>query len=671
MAIEAFFGLGLGYNYALAMKKEAEVKQGKNDYQASVYQIQGLTSFSSLVARVLSQIPYSPISTGAAIGNVMIPAAGIILCPASAAIKQGHYEQGVKCFDAVVKPYCPKLTGLLPPTLDASRVKVFSFIAEHASTITKAGVLAGTIALPFFGFGSLALGIAGPMAFQALDTANMVPTSISMMVEKYMPTVANASMLVGGGVFSQAVAVAALASGIPGVTDFAQKKVEKIFFKSFGAGGPSLEEIDAPWEEQNTLTFEQINYILDNHDLFQYEINPAHCSKPAHIGVNIPEDRNFKTFLTLFEKVNWKERYNMLKPAFRDDDRFIDFIKEKFNITSNEAVRDNFEEYIAKLALEASVTKEEFLAGQISEQMKQFVMVLCNEKAVKGFIYDLNDAINASSQILAYLLSKSNDKADQIEIEDILVKLAIEGGDYCARGLKRTTMEICGILRAPCAYPLKTYELIIRQQLQRMRQQIMQSTYQKMIEIMVRLAKEGNGVWVSKERQTTDVHAVAIAQDVHTMDTYRQYLSLGFCPLTEHERSQFGLADFANWSMYRPVRTEMYTQYQKALDQTIEEYGEIHFCNYMRAQIFHLQRLSLEQQQALVDKLTECNEGEKTLKSFHRLFFIMQGVLKVKPIYTDWIEISNKAKDEPTPEEEFEIELSEWVVTPLEAKPAP
>ena len=658
MALEAFFGLSLGYNYALARKKEAEVKQGKNDYQASVYQMQSLINFSTLAERILSQIPYAPLRTGITIGNTILPFAGIILCPASAAIKQGHYEQGVKCFNALVEPYSPKIAGILPQQLHETRVKLFSFLSENIGSITKAGVLAGTVALPFLGFGYLAAGIAGPLAFETLDAANLIPSKVSLVVEKYMPTVSNAALLVGGGLFSKTFAIATLGSEIPGASTYVQKKIEKLFFKNFKVDGPSLEEIDAPWEERNDLSFEEINHILNNDDHFQYEINPAHCSKQAYIAVNIPEDRNFKNFIELFEKINWSERYSLLKSSFRDDDRFLDLLKQHFPDQSIEHIREHFEVYLENLASESAMTKEDLLAKQLFEQMNQLVMILCQEKTPKGFLHDLQDAMDACSQILAYLNNQPIDNREaQIEKEDILLKLAIEGGDYCARGIKRTAMEVAsGIVSQGLQQledPLQNYELQIRQQLQFMRQQIMQSIYQKMIEIMVRLAKEGNGVWISKESQTTDVHAVAAAQDVHTMDLFRQYLTLGFCPLTANERHRFGIPDFITWLSYREIRSEMYATYQSNLDQAIKEKGEIYFCNYLRQKISYLPLLSLEQKEFLIDKLAECSEGEKTLKSFHRLFFVMQGVLKIKPIYSDWVELSNEEKD-------AEDELPDW-----------
>lgn len=665
MSVEAILGLSLGYNYVSSSKKEAEVKQGKNEYQASAYQIQGITSLSTLAKPMLTQIPSAPVRIGVMVGNTMLPLVSIFLCPTSAAIRQGHYEDGVRCFDALAESNFPKFKGLFPQHLNENRVKAFSFLSENMSVITKIGVAVVTVTLPFFGFGSLAAGIAGPVIFQALETANLVPTKVSLAVEKYMPTVANASILVGGGLFSQVLAAVTLLGATPKTSMFIQKKVENLILKKWLKEGPTLEEIDAPWEERNDLTFEQFKYIFENDDPDKYEINPSHCSKQAYFGLNIPEDRNFKSFLNLFEQIDWTERYHLLKRAFKDDDRFVDLLKQKFPGNSNENLRENFEQYVEKLASEEGQSKEEFLAAQLRMQMQQLVAVLCKEELPKGLIHDLEDAIVNSGQILAYLLMKNEDNpTDKIEMEDTLIKLAIEGGDYCARGVKRATGEISsGIISRFMKIedePLKAYELKIRQQLQFMRQQIMQSFYQKVIEIMVKMSKGEALSSFSFNKQTTDKHAVAISEDVHTMDFYRQYLALGFYPLTENERSRFGFSDFANWTMYGSSRQNMYIQYQEVLDQAIKENGEIYFCNYIRQKIESLPNISSEQKEELIEILIDCDEGEKTLKKFYRLFFVLQGVLNVKTIYADWVNLDVE-DDPPLSEEEIANELTDWV----------
>lgn len=716
MALQAFTGLGIGHNLIYSIKKVEELKQGKNDTQASLYQIQGLSSFTVLANQILSLIPSTPIRVSFDIVNSLLPFAGLIACPTSAMVKQGNYEDGVKYFDAFMKEKCPRLEGLFPQKLDETRAKILNFLADHTSTLTTVGVATTAVALPFLGLEYLAVGIGLPILYHTLESANLVPTRVRIAVEKYMPTIVNASLLLGGGPISKALSIITLSSLVPGdyiqknVSEYVLKKVNKFFHKHMeGASGPSLDEIDAPWVEKTDLSFDDINYILENDDQGLYDLNPAHCSKQAHINVNLPENRDFKSFLTFFEKFNWKERYHILLPKFKDDDRFVDLLKQKFPEGTEEHFRTNFDFYIEKLAAEiglskeeyltqyfddhlldllkekfpnamhqhyrehcetyigelaakANISKEEYLAQQLSEQMNDFVLIMCKEKAVKGFAYDLEDAIDSCSLILGYLHSMPDSLT--VEVEDILIKLSIEGGDYCARGIKRAAAETALSIIVDALPekddPLKVFELRIRQQLQLLRHQIMQNLYAKMIEGMVKFGKEGKKANLSMDGQTTDAVAVGIAQDVHTMDLYRNYLSLGFYPLTSEERSLFGLTDLVQWAMYTPIRNAMYQIYRDDLDKPIKEIGEVHFAINMRQKINGLQSLSTDQKEALVEKLAMCAEGEKTLKSFRRLFYVMQGILTIKPILIDWTEITN----EPLiSNEKFEDEINEWVIT--------
>lgn len=664
------YGLSLGYMLTNLEKKEKEIRQGENGYLASCYQIPRLAHVSSLTSVILSQMPNGMVRTASVISNALMPAAGIILFPTFALVKQGHYEQAVACVNTIAESRYPRLAGLLPQQLSDKTVKWFSFLAEKATPITNVAVLAGTVALPYLGFSSLAAGIAVPVIFEKLNSANLVPECIGLSAEKYMPTIVNALLLAGGGPLSKIFSAATLASEIPGASAYTQKKIGKLLLKIAQLKGPSLEEIDAPWQERENLCFEEINYILDNDDSNEYEINPAHCSKQATLGINIPENRDFKNFLTLFETIKWNERYFLLKNAFRDDDRFLRQLKQTFPGNSNQDFYDDFEIYVEKLASETNLSKEDFLAKQLHEQMNHLVRTLCHEEETIGSLQDLEEAKDACGQILAYLLNKSMDNHESImEIEDILLKLAMEAGKYCARGVKRAALEISSslILQGLQASddPLKTYELKIRQRLQLLRQRIMQNMYQKLIECMVQLAK-GSNEFRYQQRQTTDAQAVAIAQDVHTMDMYRMCLALGFYPLTEDERRQFNFTDLMTWAVYQEIRDSMYSTYQAALDEVIKEEGELVFCNYLRQKISLFKHLSPDQQDALIDKLAGCSEGEKTLKSFHRLLFVKQGVLKVKKSFSDsdsdidsgWVELPQETKAPTT--QIIDKEFSDW-----------
>lgn len=648
MAIEASYGLSLAYMAMGADKKWREVAQGGNHYLGAAYQTKGLFALSSVISRIAETIPNSSLRIMATITNTLVPAAGLIVCPLSAAVKQRHYENGV----VVLDNFCPSITAHLPKKLDETRVKLFTFISDNTNKLTTIGIMAGAVALPFLGFGTFAAGLAIPVAFQALESSNLLPSSVSLTVEKYMPSVVNASLLLSGGIFSQALGAVCLAGSSPQISDFFQKKLEGVVLKRLQNQGATLEEIDAPWLEKDNLSYEEIVYILENKNESIYNINPAHCSKQACENLAIPEDGDFNKFWALFDNINWSTRYPLLKRAFKDDDRFQEFIKDSFPLLTDEEIVEGFESHIEKLALPLGLSKEDYLAKQLKSQMEIFISLLKKEHAPQGFQHDLEDAIKSSSQILAYLNNlPADDKNSEIEIEDILMKLAVEGGNYCPRGVKRCTNEITSGIYAKMTSqaddPAKSYEWKIRQLLQLQRKQIMENLCLQTVGLMVQLSKEGMSTRFSTEKQTTDKHAVSLTEDIHVMDLYRQYYALGFYPLTENERSLYTLQDIIQWSMNGAIRNQMYLFYQTGLDQAFKEAGEVNFPLYLRQKITSLPQLTPEQKEELIDKLTLCENGEETLKGFRRLFFVMQGILNVDLTYTetDWVQVEKSDVD--------------------------
>lgn len=652
MFFDVVAGIGPGYFAANAQKKEAEVKQGSNPYLASAFQVQKVGTFSSLSSRIVSLIPYAPLRALFSVTNGAMPFAGMVLCPTFAAIKQGHYEPGVNA----IEPHYPKVASYLPRNLDEKRVQLISYLSDNIGDIAQKASYVAMAVLPFLGFGSLALGMAAPLVLEAANSANLIPTKISLFMEKYMPSVANASLLVGGGVFTQTVAAATLASNVPSVNDFVLKRAEQVFLKCLPVNGSTLDEVEASWEERQDLSYEEIKYILQNGASYLYEINPAHCSKEAMMGVEMPVNHDYKQFLFFLEEIDWIHRYPLLKNAFRDDNRFIELLKEKWPGLSNETIRKDFEGYLETYARERGQSKEAFLASQLHLQMQALVRILSGEVIQPGFLEDIEEAKEACSLILGYLFTG---KPSLIEKEDLLIKLAIEAGDYCARGIKRAAKEMqLGILSTQMTNledPRKAYVLQIRHHLQYTRQQILQNAYQKMIEMMVRGVKEGLNMRFSMQSETTDEDAIGVAQDVHTLDFYRLQLTLGFYPLTEIERRKFGISELTSWVMNGPLRTMMYEKYQERLDESIRALGDVHFTNYILQAIQGLPSLTEEQKEEFIEELSLCNDGEETLKGFRRLFFVMQGVLKVKSIYAGWCDLSSDSEAEELPIDDWEL----------------
>lgn len=678
-------GWSIGYSYIVAKNKEDEVKQGKNYYLASLCQASQISALSSVISPLADSIPYAPLRISSQICKEVVPLCSWIVCPTLAAVKQGHYQTGVKAIDVLAKERFPLITNKLPEKLNDQTISVCGFLSEHMGDIVRVGVLAGAAALPIIGNAYLAGAMLAPVAYQAIESRQWIPRRISSLMENYMPMISSVGLLLGGGsLITQIGSAVSLASFSPTFNRFLHKKMDNLATQYIQKKDITLEEIDAPLVVDKELSFEEINRILDGKNS-EYEINPAHCTKWANLS-DLPEESDFQKYQTLFDSIEWDKKYSMLKRKFRDDDRFLDILKTAF--PGKEDFADNFESYVTDMAAAEKKSKEQYLVDQLKGQMSLLIKILNGEVKVKGSQSDLEEAIHLCAQILCHLTSLDLKSAkDKVEIEDALLDLAVEGGDYCARGIKRTAREMVdGILqqgmkaKGESVDPIIDYELKLRQTLQQIRKKIIESTYLKIIEATVLMLKEGPSAKMSIINQTTDPHAVALAQDVHTMDFQAKCLFLGFHPLTEGERNSFGMTDILQWKSpthaLREIRIEMYQLYQKILDDAVKEVGEINFGNYIRQVINTNPKLSEEQREAVIDKYINHNEwkwsSEQTKMKFHRLMFVMLGILRQEEMskLAEWTSIDFEDVEKAQAEQEA-AELAEWTKIDLKSNQLP
>lgn len=663
-------GFSIGNKIAAYQTKEEEIKQGKNNYLASFFQVGQISNLSQIAGALIPYIPHTPSRVIAQIANTTLPFVGLATCPVAAAVKEGHYEAGAKFFNKSTEETRLSLLAV-PEELSPRTNRLFTYLADNAGNMARVGTVIGALTLPMFVGPYLTAAMVTPIVFERLDSNGWIPQSISLAAEKHMPALTETCLFFSGGLVAQLFSAASLATRSTYLSQRLHRRAEGSVSSYFQLKGATLEEIDAPLVERKELTFDQINLILGD-PRCNFEINPAHCSKAVYEFSNLPEDGDLSKFLTLFDAINWNNHYVQLKNKFRDDDRFIEDFKAIINVTEEELVA-NFEKYILEQAVKEDKTKEHYLSDQLKLQMIGLVNALLGTTRIKGSQQDLQDAIANCKKILAHL---TNASVTTVEMEDALLKLAVEGGEYCARGVKRASQEIlCGIVyeglqsKSEEFDPLISYEQKVRQSLELTRSTILQSIYQKLIETITLVTREGFDVKISQNAQTTDTQAVAIAQDVHTLDLYRHYLSLGFYPLTQNERNAFGFSELMNWSLpvYREIRSCMYSLYFEKLDDTLKEIGELHFANHLRALLEKNSLLNEQQCEEILDKYMYSNNKEwsfeETQKKFHRLFFVILGVLRHDTLYEDWVEM------ETTPDDlTAALEADGWTVMEDEIK---
>ena len=634
-------GWSLGYQYTQCKIKEDEVKQGKNYYLAAAAQAEQVSMFGDLLSKTLGSLYSTPLSLPVKIACNL---SSIIFLPISllnAGVKSGDYKPFARQWNRTRK------SSIRLPQFGNFSSRVMRFFAEHTGDLLRLAMIASSIALIALGKRFMGGGVLAALSYQAIDSKGFIPRKISLFMETYMPALSLVGIFAGGMIITKIVSAVMLTNYLfpSSCNRYIHYKVDtlfqkifskpltmgnptffqKIFSKPLTMGNPTfklkLEEVDAEIK-QKEFDYKEFNEIL-NSNQDDFEINPAHCSKWVYETKALPESRDFASLLTLFNGIDWQNKYALIKDKLKDDDRFIDFLMVQFPQIDKKDLKNDFDDYVKKIAAINGKKTEEFAAEWMSEQMARLVDALLGKKRVKGSQQDLSDAMDDLAKLLPHLHSLTGN--DQIELEDALLKLTVEGGDYCARGIKRAADELLrGVLQSKTGAgsdPVKDYQNRILQALQNTRHQILQSIYDQLITSL------GNGG--SKVPN-------AITYDTHTFDIYRKQLSLGFFPLTAYERNSLGVGEIIGWKgISLAVHPIMYSNYKMMLDDIFEENGgEVQFTQYLLGIIQNNSQLTDQEKNDLVEMYTERNGDlwsvKETNEKFHRCLFVKWGILRRK-----------------------------------------
>lgn len=650
--MQALAGWGSGYQFGRSQVREDEIRQGGNHYASPFIHFENLNNIGFIATKLTEHIPSPQIAKTIRIFSKVGPWLAIPGLIFIAVVKQGSYNQAAAYLNANILPASIQL----PTELGQRTITIATFFVDHLGNIARVCMIAGGVALiclkqyyfgvPFF------LGI----GYEALDSYGYVPRKISLFMEKYSPLISFIGLACTGNAINAVLwGSTSLLTIFPEYNRILQQKVDRIAQYCFGWEGPRLEEIEAPLVQNRELSYDEINAILHCQEQPQsftnriiapdYEINPAHCSKAS--AQMLAHDRNFDGFTTHFDSINWNREYGLVSRKLKDDDRFIQMLAERFNQTDHALLRRDFENYMERIAEQdiledppRGITKKAIFATRyLRNQNATLIRVLKGEERVRGQQRDLEIAINNASQILAHINQlPTGTGSNQVEKIDILLKLSVEAGSYCGRGIRRATEEIVEGLRANNSVTTNVsandlYETTFYENLYSLRRRISQNC---MNEIMATIRNGG------VPEETT--------HDVHFHDVYRRQLGLGFIPLYAYERDSLSLLEIMIWkSIYGNIINLEYDRYNP--EEIFQEMGELPFFNYMRGLIEANPNLTREQKDEIIEKYSENNtvnevaqwQPEETQRRFHRLAFVMLGVLRRS-------EANNNAPSTLTPE---------------------
>lgn len=644
-------GWSTGYNYCENKKEAKEILQGGNYYiaglsravqvvtVANLYNSQRKALFTPMRVKNNTFLYIANIVSSIAIIGIQIASFPIAFYVG--AVKKGEYKNLTKTYKRVYTHYSkawnqrmegrriritlPEKPIPIPEKLGKRTIKTCNFLATHWEKITSIALIVGSIAAIAIGnvaFGAMSL---TAVAYEYLDSKGHVPHKISLFMEKYMHLISAVGLFLSGNIILRVVFGGILLSTISNKCNNKVLYVVDSFFRNISfkkKKSPTLKQYDAPLVEKRKLSFEEINTILDR-DPSNYEMNPAHCSKKAFQHTELPADRDFAKFLQEFNAINWSEKYQILLPKMKDDDRFIDFLATKFPEEERADLYDNIEDYIQRLADEKEISKEQYAEQWAREQMILFIDGIQGRRHVEGSQRDLADGIENCAKLNPYL-----QKLKPMEKESALLRLAIEGGAYCGSGVKRASGDLLDeflqseTINNPAEVedPCTNYELKIKQALQDRRKALVQKSYQDIFQIF----------------------HIDAPNDVHMAEEYSHVLGVGFIPLSAYEKRKINLTQIVNGHLfYAGFREPLYKEYSENFDnpegvlhQAISEHGEAHFGTYMASMIQGNKDLTKEQKDQLIEKYTERNEDqwtqEETEIRFHNLMYVQLGIIRPK-----------------------------------------
>jgi hypothetical protein len=307
----------------------------------------------------------------------------------------------------------------------------------------------------------------------------------------------------------------------------------------------------------------------------------------------------------------------------------IDFLCELLPDVSIQQISQNPIFYIQQLV----DADREFLCRKhvllhARAQLQICVDTLMKRRTGEGSIFDIEDAMDNSARILPFLLS---DDLSPAEKEDSLVTLAVEGGHYCNRGIKRTTDDlIMGLCLPKDLDPQQRLELQVFSTLQFKRYTHIESAYNLIKSFLTKLS-------IPKE----------VADDTHAFDLYRLFLAVGFYPVSTNERLKFDFEALQTWEnpFIKVYHLMMYLKYQTDLTEfVVQEVGALNLAILIRYLINNNTALSEEQKASLIEQLSNTDD----MTPWYNLLFVMLGIFN----YKKTIEPSLRTQEAPSAQED-------------------
>jgi hypothetical protein len=580
----------------------------------------------------------------------------------------------------------PRLPFHIPTRLSRFSIRALHFINDNLSDIIRVALVSMSVALVYFGSMAMAAGAIIAVSYEYLNhDLGIIPKKVALFMEQWMPTISMVGLLIVGSVTTQITAAITLLLTVPSVQLWVHQHLSNqirnvmISFKNAMINWytkkepsrsermkeegkeldafPRLAECDAPLVQRNEMTLPEIEAIL-NAEEDTFEINPAHLTKDFRPPLNLPANRNFSELVRLWDTLEkkWLEPRvsERLCKKLIDDKRFIQFMQKRFpeakifhyeknwrfddaeNRKKEKEARENhslaFREWIGTLAKESGNTPEAYIARWVRQQLQHYVGKLTGERPIEGEHRFLDEAIQNTAKLLPFLLDP---KVKTIYLEDTLVKLAIEAGDYCALGSWRASREALESFTSTLPMvdakgnPLSLQAAFAG------------DVYLTLQKARLRGVDAGYQMFVSGLQKKEELRDVA--EDIHTYTAVTRAIKRGFYPLEANDMREFGLSELLIKETGGLIaQVVLMKQYKTQIPDMMRELGKDpfdmkknHVLTYLRTWVQENQVLSSEDKKKLLDgALAETDDNLANLNNdyekWNRLLLTILGVLRQK-----------------------------------------
>lgn len=298
----------------------------------------------------------------------------------------------------------------------------------------------------------------------------------------------------------------------------------------------------------------------------------------------------------------------------------------------------HFDEVLKAVVEKKNVTEAKFFAEHMERQMNGMVKYLKGKDRPDGEQVDLEDTIDYCSKILPQIQRLDpKKKSDAVKLEDVLLRLSVEGGEYCARGLKTASFEVACELQGTHNAdgtpkgPLDIFEDALTRELQKLRSKNIHDKYKLITKDILKLP-------------------ASVRSDTHAFDVYKWVLSLGFYPLSKNERNKIDLGVFTNWAlntnalrndMLAEYRYDMLTNYNSSSgkreakgndkeEDAKEKEGitSVRVTDYLRNIVQDNNKLTSDQKGELLDRMTDVYDHRNCEADSIRLMLVMNGKMR-------------------------------------------